>query len=44
MELMTKEIEERLEQIGLFPETEDLFEAEVIVKYFNPCGPEHGLL
>lgn len=38
MELMTKEIEEKLEQVGLFPETEDMFEAEVIVKYFNPCG------
>ena len=38
MELMTKEIEEKLEQVGLFPEIEDIFEAEVIVKYFNPCG------
>ncbi len=38
MELMTKEIEEKLEQTGLFPEIEDMFEAEVIVKYFNPCG------
>lgn len=38
MELMTKEIEEKLERTGLFPEIDDLFEAEVIVKYFNPCG------
>lgn len=38
MELMTKEIEEKLEQTGLFPEMDDLLEAEVIVKYFNPCG------
>lgn len=38
MELMTKEIEEKLEQTGLFPEIDSLFEAEVIVKYFNPCG------
>lgn len=38
MELMTKEIEEKLEQTGLFPEMDNMLEAEVIVKYFNPCG------
>ncbi|MCH5248367.1 MAG: DUF2958 domain-containing protein [Lachnospiraceae bacterium] len=38
MKLMTKEIEGKLEQIGLFPETDSMLEAEVIVKYFNPCG------
>lgn len=38
MDLMTKEIEEKLEQTGLFPKMNCLLEAEVIVKYFNPCG------
>ncbi len=38
MELMTKEIEERLKQTGLFPKIKNMLEAEVIVKYFNPCG------
>lgn len=38
MVLMTKEIEKKLEKTGFIPEIEDLLEAEVIVKYFNPCG------
>lgn len=38
MKLMTKEIEKKLEQTGLFPKIDNMMEAEVIVKYFNPCG------
>ena len=38
MDLMTKEIEKKLKKTGFIPEIEDLLEAEVIVKYFNPCG------
>jgi len=38
MQLMTKEIEEKLEETGLYPDIENLMKAEIIVKYFNPTG------
>lgn len=38
MELMTKEIEKKLKETGYYPEVDDLLDATVIVKYFNPCG------
>ena len=38
MELMTKEIEKKLKETGYYPKVDDLLDATVIVKYFNPCG------
>lgn len=44
MELMTNEIEKKLEETGFIPEMDDLFEAAVIVKYFDPCGAATWLI
>lgn len=38
MELMPKEVEEKLLSVGYYPETEDFMGAEIIVKYFFPIG------
>ena len=38
MQLMTQEIEKKLEDVGYYPKVDDWDEAEVIVKYFNPYG------
>ena len=38
MELLTKEIEEKLSQTPLGSTSHKGMKAEVIVKYFNPCG------
>ncbi len=38
MKLMTREIEEKLAQCPLGSKDGQGYEAEVVVKYFNPCG------
>jgi len=38
MKLMTEEIENKLRQAGYLPDIDNWMEADVIVKYFNPCG------
>ena len=38
MQLMTQEIEKKLEDVVYYPKVDDWDEAEVIVKYFNPYG------
>lgn len=38
MQLMTKEIEKRLEKFSIGSQDGKMEEAEVIVKYFNPYG------
>jgi len=38
MELMTKEIEKRLEKFPIGSQDEKGMDAEVVVKYFNPYG------
>lgn len=38
MKLMTKELEEKLTQYPIGSQDEKGMDADVIVKYFNPCG------
>lgn len=38
MQLMTKEIEKKLNKVGLYGQDSKGDQAEVIVKYFNPVG------
>lgn len=38
MKLMTKELEKTLKKYPIGSQEGKMFEAEVIVKYFNPCG------
>lgn len=38
MKLMTKELERKFNNYPLYSQEEKGFDAEVIVKYFNPCG------
>lgn len=44
MELMTKEIEEKLKKVGLYPKYDDEMDAEVLVKYFKPVGAATWLI
>lgn len=44
MQLMTKEIEEKLKKTGCIPNVDNLIEATVIVKYFYPCGAATWLI
>lgn len=38
MMLMTKELEKKFEKFPLYSQEGLMEEAEVVVKYFNPCG------
>lgn len=38
MKLITKRLEELIEKSGYYPEVDELMEAPVLVKYFNPTG------
>ena len=38
MKLMTTEIGDKLRQFGYLPDIDNWMDADVIVKYFNPCG------
>lgn len=38
MMLMTKELEKKFEMYPIGSQDEKGFEADVVVKYFNPCG------
>ena len=38
MLLMTKELEQKIEQYPLYSQEETGLDSEVVVKYFNPCG------
>lgn len=38
MKLMTREIEEKLEKCPIYSKDGQGDKAEVVVKYFNPCG------
>ena len=38
MKLITKRLEELIEKSGYYPEVNELMEAPVLVKYFNPTG------
>lgn len=38
MLLMTKELEQKFEKYPIHSQDEKEFDAEVVVKYFNPCG------
>ena len=38
MKLMTKQIEKKFEKFPLYSQDGKGLEAEVVVKYFNPCG------
>lgn len=42
MKLLTKEIIKKFETHPLHSQDEKGFDAEVLVKYFNPCGSELG--
>lgn len=44
MLLMTKELEEKLYQYPIGSQDELGEEAEVIIKYFNPCGADTWLI
>lgn len=44
MLLMTKELEEKLNQYPIGSQDELGEDAEVIVKYFNPCGADTWLI
>lgn len=44
MELMTDEIAKKLNMTGMYPEIENLMDAEVIVKYFYPVGAATWLI
>ena len=38
MLLMTKELEKRFKKYPLYSQEGKLYDCEVVVKYFNPCG------
>lgn len=42
MELMNNEVAEKLIQTGLYPNVEELMDAEVLVKYFSLLEQRHG--
>lgn len=44
MKLLTKEIEEKFAKTPLYSTDEQGMNAEVLVKYFNPCGSESWLI
>lgn len=44
MKLMTKEIEKKLQKSPLYSKDGQGKEAEVVVKYFNPCGSATWLI